>query len=301
VFDVFLYGMISPSTVHVLRSDFAYPKANTYGEIASTLTSIGGEAANSAIVLSKLGLRTKLDGNWIHPRSADHVLGLLGGFGIDISRLSVNAAGGTIELVIADKETRTVFGNYAAFHAGPPQWNEPQAVDIEDAAVVCLDPYFRDQSRLAAELCVRYEKPYVTLDSRYDDFVAQNAACVVISHELRDQAYPGADHREIFDQYRQHCRGLVVFTFGGDELWYGRIGVERRVHKPFAIDPLDTCGAGDSFRGAIAYAILKAWNDEQTLEFASGVAACVCMTTPHTLNAPGLEQILEFIRSQRAQ
>jgi hypothetical protein len=120
--------------------------------------------------------------------------------------------------VIADGDSRTVFGNYAGFHAGPKQWNEPRAEDIAAASIVCLDPYFRTDSRLAAELCVAHSTPYVTLDSPYDDYVAQNAAAVVISHELRDQSYAGRDMRAVFGEYLGACRGLVIFTFGGDQV-----------------------------------------------------------------------------------
>jgi hypothetical protein len=87
----YLYGMISPSTVYVLREDFAYPKPNTYAEIARAYPSVGGEAANSAIILSKLGLKTKLDGNWINHRNSEKVVGLLSGYGIDLGRLLTTA------------------------------------------------------------------------------------------------------------------------------------------------------------------------------------------------------------------
>ncbi len=297
--DVYCYGMISPSTLYVLREDSAFPKPNTYAEIERSLPSIGGEAANSAIVLAKLGLRTKLDGNWIQRRHAEKVKSTLAGFGIDVSRLSVTDDFGTEEIVIAAGESRTVFGNYSAFHAGPRQWNEPQAEDIEAAAIVCLDPYFREESRLAAELCVTDGKPYVTLDSPHDDFVAQNAAAVVISHELRDQSYPGRDLRKLFGSYLDACRGLVIFTFGSDELWYQRRGLPLIKYRPYAIKPVDTTGAGDSFRGAIAYGLLQGWTDARTIDFASAVAACVCMSYPHTLNAPDLDGVLAFIEQNR--
>jgi sugar/nucleoside kinase (ribokinase family) len=297
---VYLYGMISPSTVHVLREDFTFPRANEYAEIANSCPSVGGEAANSAFVLAKLGVPTKLDGNWLNPRDADKVLGLLKPFGIDTSRLSIRSDGGTSEIVIADRTTRTVFGNYASFHSGPKQWNDPQPEDIERASVACLDPYFRDESRKAAELCVAYRKPYVTLDCPYDDAMAQHAACIVISHELRDQTYPARDHRELFDAYRAHCDGLVIFTFGSEALWYAR-KQEEGTFVPYRVEPVDTTGAGDAFRGAIAYGILQQWSDAKTVEFASAVAACVCLTSPHALNAPNLETVLEFMAQHRAQ
>ena len=293
--DVYCYGMISPSLVHVLRQDFPFPKPNGYAEIARTLPSIGGEAANSAIALARLGLSVKLDGNWLKRAAADRVTATLAEYGIDVSRLSSTDTLGTDEVVIADGESRTVFGNYAGFHAGPRQWNEPQEEDIAAASVVCLDPYFRDEARLAAELCVRLGKPYVTLDCRHDDYIAQHAAVVVISHELRDQAYVGRDMREVFGEYLEACDGLVIFTFGSQELWHGRRGGSLTTYRPYQIEPLDTTGAGDSFRGAIAYGLLAGWPDERTIEFASAVAACVCLTMPHALNAPDLEEVLAFM------
>jgi sugar/nucleoside kinase (ribokinase family) len=300
VSDVYLYGMISPSSVYVLRKDFSFPRANTYAEIAETHLSIGGEAANSAIILAKLGLRTKLDGNWIHPRDAAQVKGLLSRFDIDLSRLSVRDDGGTQEVVIVDQRSRTVFGNYAAFHAGPRQWNDPQADDIRSADIVAIDPYFREQSRCAAELCVEHGKPYVTVDCRHDDYIAQNAASVVVSHELRDQAYPGSDMREVFRQYQEFCHGLTIFTFGSDELWWARPAGAIRTGRPYAIEPIDTTGAGDSFRAGIVYGIHRSWDDQKTIELASAVAACVCLSVPHTLNAPGLDGVLAFMDEHRA-
>ena len=297
--DIYLYGMISPSIVHILDDSFDFPRANEYAEIKQTLPSIGGEAVNSAIVLSKLGVKTKLDGNWLNPAKAEHVLGLLKPFDIDISRLSLKPDFGTDEVVIADRTSRTVFGNYATFHKGEKQWNTPKEDDIRHATVAALDPYFREESELVAQFCVRHNVPYVTLDCKYDSYLAQHAEAVVISHELRDQAYPDANMAEVFALYLKHCSGLVIFTFGSDEMWYGRLGQELKKFKPYKIKPVDTTGAGDSFRGAIAYGFYKQWGDEQILEFASAVAACVCLTYPHTLNAPGLEGVLKFMRENK--
>lgn len=299
VTDVYLYGMIAPSVVYFLRDDFAYPGANGYAEVSRTLPSIGGEAANSAIVLARLGLTTKLDGCWINRPHAGRVTSTLAGYGIDVSRLTVVDSGSADEIVIADGESRTVFGNYAAFLSGPRQWNEAQATDIAEAAIVCLDPFFRDSARRTAELCVEHGKPYVTLDSPHDDFLARYSAAIAISHELREQAYAGADMREVFGKYLEACDGLVVFTFGGDEVWYGRRGGSLTVRRPYAIDPIDTTGAGDSFRGALAYGLLQGWQDEHVVDFASAVAACVCMTVPHALAAPDLQGVLEFMERHR--
>ncbi|MFC1569238.1 carbohydrate kinase family protein [bacterium] len=298
-YDIYCYGMITPSTVYLLREDFKYPPPNEYGEIKQTIPSVGGEAVNSAIMLSKLGIKTKLDGNWLNPIYADKVKNLLKPFHIDISRLTEKQNYGTEEFVITDAESRTVFGNYASFHTGEKQWNTPQESDINNAKFVVLDPYFKQESLLVAQHCVKHDKPYVTLDCRYDDYLAQHADAVIISHELRNQAYTDSDINDVFSKYQEHCGGLIIFTFGSDELWVARRGQPIQQFKPYQITPVDTTGAGDSFRGGIAYGLFKEWDDEKTVNFASAVAANVCLTIPHALNAPGLDDILAFMEAHQ--
>jgi sugar/nucleoside kinase (ribokinase family) len=294
--DVYVYGIVSASTVYLLREDFGFPKANGYGEIARTLPSIGGEAANSAIVLARLGLRTRLDGNWLGALDAERVKNTLAGYGIDVSRLTTTDDGGTHEFVVADGDSRTVFGNYVAFGTGSQQWNEPLEEDIAAASIVCLDPYLGESSLRAAEYCVAHSTPYVTLDVPFDGYIAQHAAAISVSHELRDQSYAGQDMRLIFQRFIDSCPGLIVFTFGGDELWYGRQGGGMTIWQPYQIEPVDSSGAGDSFRGALAFGLRQGWPNKRVVEFAAAVAACVCLNCPHTLNAPTFDEVGDFIR-----
>jgi sugar/nucleoside kinase (ribokinase family) len=299
MYEVYCYGMITPSTVHLLDAKFSFPSPNQYAEIGKSFPSVGGEAVNTAIMLSKLGYRTKLDGNWLSEKNAPKVMDLLKPYGIDTSRLTVKADCGTEEIVITDKYSRTVFGNYAAFHTGEKQWNTPVESDIMESKMIALDPYFKDDALMAAKMCVKNCKRYVTLDSRYDDFIAVNSEAVVISHELRDQAYRDCDMKDLFEKYLQTCKGLVIFTFGSDDLWYARKGQELKKYKPYKITPVDTTGAGDSFRSGIIYGLLNGLSDYDTMDFASAVAACVCLTIPHALNAPGLEGVRMFMAEHK--
>jgi sugar/nucleoside kinase (ribokinase family) len=295
--DVYLYGMIASSTVYVIDDAFEYPQPNQYAEIKRTLPSVGGEAINSAIVLSRCGLKTKFDGCWIAKSNEKKVKNLLKPYNIDLSQLTIKPDGCAEEFVITDKNSRTVFGNYAGFHTGQPQWNAAREEDIQKCSMVGLDPYFKVDALKAAELCVKNNKPYVTLDCRYDDYISKNAAAIVISHELRDQAYPDQDMNLVFNEYLKHCSGLVIFTFGSDRLWFARKGQQKKEYTPYQITPVDTTGAGDSFRGAIIYGLLQGWDDEAVIDFASAVAACVCLTIPHALNVPDLKGILKFMKT----
>ncbi len=299
MYDIFLYGAIAPSIVHVLDPKFLYPKPNTYAEVKESLPSIGGEAINTAIVLSKLGINTKFDGNWLNSNS-NRVFKLMKRFNVDISRVQVkNDINCPDEIVITDVNSRTVFANYAEFHSSGRRWNLPNKLDIINAKMVVIDPYFREETSFIAKICKENTIPYITSDCKYDEFLAQNAECLVISHELIHQSYKDENLSDLFLKYQKNCTGLIIFTFGENELWYSRGKGEIKKFKPFKITPIDTTGAGDSFRAGITYGLFTGWDDLQTIEFACAVSACVCLTVPHTLNAYDLSGVLEFIKKNR--
>ena len=162
-----------------------------------------------------------------------------------------------------------------------------------------IDPFFKNESRLAAEISVKYKKPYVSLDCRHDDFISKNAAAMIITYEIWDKEYKDTDLENLFGIYQECCPGLLIFTFGSHDLWYARPGEAIRRFKPFNIKPLDTAGAGDSFRAGIIYGLMQGWEDSRAIEFASAVAACVCLTIPHALGAPALKGVLDFIEENK--
>jgi sugar/nucleoside kinase (ribokinase family) len=110
--DVYAYGVISSSTLHLLRHPFPMPDG--YAEIAQTYSMTGGEALNSSIVLSRLGLRVQLDGNWLGDTvEGEQLLKTIQHYNIDIRRLKIKKGySGVREIVFSDEQSRTIFGNY---------------------------------------------------------------------------------------------------------------------------------------------------------------------------------------------
>src|SRR5688572_23968341 len=97
---IYAYGMICPSRLIVLNSDF--PSVGEYAEIASTHDSFGGEAANSSIVLAKLGVKVRLDGNWLRADdSTAKSLKKLSELGIDTALIKTKKFEGPEEVVIS--------------------------------------------------------------------------------------------------------------------------------------------------------------------------------------------------------
>jgi sugar/nucleoside kinase (ribokinase family) len=297
-FDVYAYGVIASSELHLLNMSF--PSPDGYAEIAESHFMTGGEALNSAIVLSRLGLRVQLDGNWIGNTAAgERLLATIQQYGIDIQRLRVQEGfAGAREIVFSDEQSRTIFGNYIDLLSTTRKWNVPQKTDLEKAQIVCVDPPFQAESALVGTYAVELGIPFVSIDCPYDQVLSSAAAAVIISGEFRNRAYPQAKLSELFAEYQQRAQGLVVFTVGDDVILYGRRGAPSRQFKPYLVKVMDSAGAGDSFRAGVIYGLLNQWNDDQTIQYAAAVAGLVCASFPGVLNSPTHFEVMQFIQEQ---
>lgn len=296
--DVYAFGVIASSTLYAIKGPFPAPEG--YAEIDNVSHMIGGEAANSSIVLSRLGARVKLDGNWIGADDAGrHVKALLERFRIDTSRLPPREQyRGAREVVFAAQGTRTIFGTYGRLLENEA-WNMPEEEDIRRSKVVCLDPFFGKASNRVAEVAYDAGIPVVTVDCLPHEPVAGHASAVVISESFLRSKFPDRSLEAVFHEYLQATRGLVIFTLGGNGGWYGRPGKDLLTFAAYPVTAVDTTCAGDAFRAGIVFGVLKGWDDGKLVDFAAAVSGIVCTRTPGALNAPSYEETVEFMRSRQ--
>jgi sugar/nucleoside kinase (ribokinase family) len=296
-FDVYAYGVVSSSTLHLIRHPF--PPPDGYAEITQTYSMTGGEALNSSIVLSRLGLRVLLDGNWIGDTPEGKLLlERIRKYNIDPCRLRVEKGySGVREIVFSDEQSRTIFGNYIDLLSSTRKWNVPLKDDIARARIACVDPPFRAESVMVGRYSTELGIPFVSIDCPYDQELARTSETVIVSGEFRDREYPRANLLDLFYEYQKLARGLVVFTVGGDDLLYGRNGRSIQRFKPYHVKVIDSAGAGDSFRAGIIYGILEKWEDEDIIRYASALAGMVCASFPGVLNSPAHPEVMDFIRA----
>ncbi len=293
-FDVYSYGVVSSSRLYRIRGDF--PTAEGYAEIVDAQCLAGGEATNSSIVLARLGARVRLDGNWLgDDENGRRTKALLSDYQIDTARLPLRKDyKGVQEVVFSADGTRTIFGTYGRL-LDQAEWNSPREEDVTRAKVVCLDPYFAKPASKVAEVAFDAGIPVVVVDCQHDNPLLKHSSAVVIAESYLRENYADHDPANIFSEYQAATSGLVVFTFGDQPTWYARPKNPVKHFQPFAIDPVDTTGGGDSFRAGIVFGYLKGWNDDQMVEFASAVAAINCSRFPGVLNSPTMQEVSDFI------
>ena len=185
------------------------------------------------------------------------------------------------------------------FASGERWWNVPKEEDIRECRAAAVDPFFREESLLAAEICRRLQIPYVTIDSRHDSALHRHAAVNVVSKECTATDYAGMAPEEIMALMQEQADGLTILTQGGGDMLYGRRGEATRRMKPFSVKVRSTLGAGDTLKAGCVYGLLHGMDDDELVRFASACSAVAISRFPLPLNPPRLEEVRELIGSGR--
>ncbi len=293
--EVYAYGVVAPSTL--IEVSDGYPPEGGYAELRAIHRSFGGEAAGSAYVLARLGIPARLGGTKLaRGPSSDWVVETLSAVGVDCRDLALDDGAEVEEYVVSSGGEPTIFATYGRM-LGERRWEAPDRSALSDSSMVCLDPFFGEESQVAAAWCRSDGVPYVTVDVAPDDQIAHHAEAVVISRDFTDRIFGAVDPAELFEAYANSCHGLVALTRGSDGTWFGRAGGPPRQVPAFSVDVVDTAGAGDSFRAGLMRGLLRRDPDDEAIRSATAVAAMVCATSPGVLRSPTESELEAFLAS----
>lgn len=299
--NIYLYGMIIASNSFRLKE---FLKPDEYSEIEEAFRFPGGETGTCATVLSSLGANVMLDGTHIGRNSAQLIKDFYKNKSVNCGLLNFDDSfEGLEDYVIITGDTRTPMGTFghffsSAFGGGVKRWNKPSEKAVSECDAAAIDPFFGEDSDLAAEYCIKHGKPYVTIDCKYDSFLHKNSAVSVISGEGLNNEYPNMTREEMFPLFQENGKGLTIITNGGKEFLYGRKGGEIKSFIPFKVDVKSTLGAGDTFKAGCTYALSMGMNDDELVRFASACAAVAVSRYPSQLNPPTAAEVERMMESR---
>ena len=293
--DVYLYGQVLGTHSFLLRDGFLRPDA--YSEIKEQYFLPGGETGTAATVLDSLGVSVRMDGTWIGTKVAPMLRAFYADKRVDLSPLRLTEDDpGVMDYVVIAGLVRSPMGRFQTlFATGERWWSVPKEADIVSCKVAAIDPYFGDESLLAAELCRKHGIPYVTIDSPHDSPLHRHAAVNVVSKECTGARYTGLAPEAILEMMMETASGLTVITQGGGDMLYGRQGGPIRRMKPFPVDVKSTLGAGDTFKAGCVYGLLHRMADEELVRFASACSAVAISRFPLPLHPPKMEEVQALV------
>ena len=295
--EIYMHGQILGTHSFLLKGEFLQP--DEYSEIKEKYFLPGGETGTAATVLSSLGANVKIDGTHIGTEVAPLLKDFYKEKSVDLSSLYFDENyKGLMDYVVIAGLVRSPMGVFQALYeeGAKKRWNMPKENDIAECKVAAIDPFFLEETQTAAELCVKHNKPYVTIDCCHDSYLHQHCAINVVSKECTGcEQYRDKSIEEIYQLLTDTTDGLVIITRGEKDIVYGRKGQPTKSMKPFSVEVKSTLGAGDTFKAGCVYGLLKGLTDDEIVRFASACSAIAISRFPLPLNPPTLEEVNEIL------
>jgi len=296
-YDVYMHGQVLGTHSFLLKGEFLQP--DEYSELRAKYFLPGGETGTAATVLASLGVSVKLSGTHIGTEVAPLLKEFYKDKPVDLSSLYFDPDyEGLMDYVVIAGLVRSPMGVFQSLYepGAKRRWSMPKEEDVIGCKVAAIDPFFIEATQAVAELCVKHQKPYVTIDCRHDSYLHQYCAINVVSKECTSsEFYKGKSLEEIFEMLVETTDGLVIITSGENDMLYGRKGEPMKRMKPFSVEVKSTLGAGDTFKAGCVYGLLHGMQDDELVRFASACSAIANSRFPLPLNPPTLEEVKALI------
>ncbi len=298
-YEIYMHGQILGTHSFLLKGEFLQP--DEYSEIKAKYFLPGGETGTAATVLSSLGATVKIDGTHIGTEVAPLLMEFYKDKTVDLSSLYFDPDyEGLMDYVVIAGLVRSPMGVFQSLYekGAKKRWNMPKEEDIKNCKVAAIDPFFLEETQAAAELCVKHNKPFVTIDCRHESYLHKHCAVNVVSKECTgSEQYKDKSIEEIYELLTDNTDGLVIITRGEKEMLYGRKGQPMKRMTPFSVEVKSTLGAGDTFKAGCGYGLLHGMTDNEIVRFASACSAIAISRFPLPLNPPTMDEVKELLNS----
>ena len=278
MFDVVGVGANSVDYVYRLPE---YPRPDSPAsklQIRSHLISCGGQVATTLCTCAAMGLRTAYVGTMGSDDNGRRMREELTGRGVDISNAVVRDAVNPYAVILLDDQQgeRIVLWDRSPVLALTDE-ELPRSV-VQGARLVHVDDVDEDASIRAAGIAREAGIPVTSDIERVTDRTAELVAAVsipIFAEHVMEPLTGERDFERALRKLRGQHRGMLCVTLGvrGAMLLEG----DTLHHAPaYTVEAVDTTGAGDVFRGAFIFALLRGDSPPDMLRFANAAAAVSC-------------------------
>jgi sulfofructose kinase len=270
-------GLNATDTVVRVRQ---FPALGGKERLVSSSVQAGGQIATALVTCQRLGLRSRYVGKLGDDQAGRFQLASLRHEGLDLRYIRVaRHTPNQLAYIIVDEATgeRTVFWDRYPRLAIKP--SELRRDAFRGARVLLIDGCDVEACAAAARWA-RAEGATVVADL---DTVYKNVEklfplidYLIASHNFLPALLGENDpFRALEFMAREHRMPAPGMTLGRDGallLWKGRF----HYSPGFAVETIDTTGAGDVFHGAFVYGLHAGWEIDRIMDFANAMAALNC-------------------------
>ena len=272
----------------------AVPMPDTKVAASEFITVSGGCAASGALAIARLGGKAYFAGPLGGPAGSDEIGDqLVDGLQRDgvecIGCVRVSGARTTVSVILVDDRGDRTIATFRDHRLDEATVEDPDWL-VSAADAVLVDNCFPN---FAVPICraamARRIPVVVDADHPADDrqplfttatHVIFSADCLRATSRVDDLAAGLAHMGKLTDAF------LAVTNGPGPVLWHGGDCAMIRKMPVFAINAVDTLGAGDVFHGAFVLAFVEGLSAESALRFAAAAAGLKCLRFGGSSKAP---------------
>jgi sulfofructose kinase len=276
-FDVTGIGLNATDTLLMVP---CLPKYGGKAPYVREILSPGGQVASALVACQKLGLRTTYIGTVGDDERARVQIESLRESGVDLQYLQVRpGCANQSAYILVDGQTgeRTVFWRRDDCLRIDPEQITPEQITC--ARLLHIDGHDTAAVEHGARLARQAGIPVtVDVDTIYAGFdrVLPNVDYLIASSEFPGRWTGERDPFRALELIQEEYGMKVAAMTLGDRGALAREGGNFHYSPAFAVECVDTTGAGDIFHGAFCYGVLRQFSLERTLEFSNAMAALNC-------------------------
>jgi len=266
--------------------------------VAKDYTEVGGgPAATAAVAAAKLGAEVDFIGRVGDDDAGRRLLAELESLGVNTRYTRVvKGARSSQSAVLVDASGERVIANYPSADL-PMTVDWLKEIDFSQWDSVLADVRWHEGAKQAFTLARQQGVPTV-LDA---DVTPQDIAELVALSDHAAFSAPGLKRLTRIDNPLDALKKAQTLTNGQMYVTQGREGcywLEKGelCHQPgYAVEVVDTTGAGDVFHGALALSLAQQMPSSEAVRFASAVAALKCTKPGGRAGIPDCDQTRSFL------
>ncbi len=295
-YDVIGLGVATVDFIGVLADE---PTLGIKQPLSNWIEAGGGPVATALVTLARLGMQVCMAGAVGDDAYGQRILADLHQEGVATDAMHIRSGSSHVAFALVEPG----HGRRTIWWHNDPQVLEAIPLDpalIASTRALHLDTHLPEAALQAAQI-MHAAGGLVMIDAERvkASTLALLPHCdiMIVSERFGRDVGDTADLALAADRLQKQYGGIAVVTAGERGNWC--VGPDDAFHTPaFAVDPVDTTGAGDVFHGAFLYGVLQGWTLQHTARFASATAALKCRTWGGRAGIPTLEEIYALLEQE---
>ena len=258
----------------------------------------GGMAATAAVTVARLGGDAAFWGRGGEDAAGREMRDALSERGVDVSQFRLFPNGqSSVSGILVDSSGERQIVNFRGRFPEPADWLP--LGEVGAASAVLADPRWL-AGAAALFKAARAKAIPTVLDAEVADPDAFETLLPLTDHAIFSEpalsGFAGSADDAALARIAKFGCGITAVTRGADGVTWTENNMTHH-HPAYAVDAIDTTGAGDVFHGAYALAIGVGLPAADAMSFASAAAALKCTRPGGRAGIPTLEDCLAFQRN----